>query len=72
MVGPIMRIDAVLCRKQTKYNNLNGAHGFNLSHDKSIKESDLRTEYFEGCLCLLCPPHLKDICFDEQEIKLIY
>jgi len=35
MVGPIMRVDVVLCRQQTKYNYLNGAHRFNLSHDKN-------------------------------------
>ena len=36
MVGPIMRIDDddVLCRQQTKNNNLKGARRFNLSHDK--------------------------------------
>jgi hypothetical protein len=35
MVGPIMRVDVVLCRQQTKYNYLNGARRFNLSHDKN-------------------------------------
>jgi hypothetical protein len=35
MVGPIMRVDVVLCRQQTKYNYLNGGHRFNLSHDKN-------------------------------------